>query len=120
VTHWATCVVAVLYVASLLTGGGRSDAPAPVVAIGLLASSELASWSIDSRRRGTDDLSAHVQRLRSIGLVIAAALALAALAESASSFSAGGTVLAALATVAVLLGVAALGMLMWRSAAHPR
>jgi hypothetical protein len=102
-----------------VTATNRVDAWAPLVAVGLLSSTELAGWSIDSRRRGRDDLGVHLQRLRSMALVLAAALVFAALVQGASSFGTGGTLLSGLATVAVLLGVAAFCMLMWRSRPRP-
>jgi hypothetical protein len=119
VTHWATGLVAAAYVASLLTTTNRVDAWAPLVAVSLLASTELAGWSIDSRRRGRDDLGVHLQRLRSIALVLAAALALAAVVQGAASFGTGSLLLSGLATLAVLLGVAEFCMLMWRSRPRP-
>jgi hypothetical protein len=119
VTYWATGLVATAYVASLLTTTNRVDAWAPLVAVSLLSSTELAGWSIDSRRRGGDDLGVHLQRLRSMALVIAAALAFAAVVQGAASFGTGGTLLSGLATLAVLLGVAAFCMLMWRSRTRP-
>lgn len=114
-THWATGLVATAYVASLLTATNRVDSWAPLVAAGLLASSELAGWSIDSRRRGRDELGVHLRRLQSVALVVAAALVFAAVVQGAGSFGTGGTLLSGLATIAVLLGVAAFCMLMWRS-----
>jgi hypothetical protein len=119
VTHWATGLVATAYVASLLTTTNRVDAWAPLVAVSLLSSAELAGWSIDSRHRGRDDIGVHLQRLRSMALVLAAALAFAAVVQGAASFGTGGTFLSALATLAVLLGVAAFCMLMWRSRHRP-
>ena len=119
-THWATGLVAIAYVASLLTLANRVDVWSPLVAAGLLASTELAGWSIDSRRRGRDELGVHLGRLRSVMLVLAAALVFAALVQGAASFGTGGTLLAGLATIAVLLGVAAFCMLMWRSRPPPR
>ena len=119
VTHWATGLVATAYMASLLITTNRVDAWAPLVAVSLLSSTELAGWSIDSRRRGRDDLGVHLQRLRSMALVLAAALALAAVVQGAASFGTGGTLLSGLASLAVLLGVAAFCMLMWRSRPRP-
>jgi len=58
----------------------------------------------------------HIGRIRSIALEITAALALVLVVETANGFGAGGTVSAAIATAAVLLGTAAICLLMWRSA----
>jgi hypothetical protein len=116
----AAGLVAMTYVAALLIATNRVDEWAPLVAVGLLSSAELASLSIDSRRRGRDDLGVHLERLRSIAVVLAAALGLAALVQGAATFGTGGTVLTGLAPVAVLLGVAAFCMLMWRSWPRPR
>jgi len=113
---WATGGLAAAYVGSLLYRAAPPDPRSALVVVALLLSSELASWSIDSRRRAADDIVVHIGRLRSIALEITAALALVLVVETANGFGAGGTASAAIATAAVLLGTAAICLLMWRSA----
>jgi hypothetical protein len=111
---WAVAGLAATYVASLLYRGAAPDAWSALVAIGLVLSSEMASWSIDSRRRGTDDGAVHALRLITIASALAAALLLVVVVQAAGDFGGGGITSVALATVAVVLGVGAVCLLMWR------
>jgi hypothetical protein len=113
--QWTVAGVAVAYVAALLYRSAATDALSPLIAVGLLLSSELASWSIDSRRRGLDDLVVHVGRVRSLAIAIVAALALVVVVQAAEQVGGGGSVAAALATAAVLVGTGAVCLLMWKT-----
>ena len=110
--HWGVGLVGGSYVASVVVVGGDPDAWSPVFAVALLASSELAGWSVDSRRRGRDDLAVHLIRLRTVVLIAAAALVLALLTLGAGSVGVGSDVLPALAVGALLASVAGLCALM--------
>ena len=116
--YWAVGVVAAAYVASVVVTG-PPDPWSIATAIALLLSAELASWSIDSRRRGRDDVAAHAARLRTIVIVSVAGFALALLAQDAAIFGPGGTGTAGVAVVAVLAAIVALGVMLWRSASPP-
>ena len=115
--QWTAGGLAAAYVGSLLIRSAAPDQWSPLVAVDILLSAELASWSIDSRRRGQDDLVVHLGRLRWIALGLVAALALVVVLEAAEQLGGGGTAAAGLATIAVLVGVGAVCMLMWRSRA---
>lgn len=110
--HWGIGVIAGCYVASVLIVGSAPDWWSPAIAVALLASSELAGWSIDSRRRGRDDLAVHLIRLRFVALLAAAAIALAFLTEGAWMVGGGGDVVPALAIGALLASVAGVCALM--------
>ena len=112
--QWAAGAVGAAYVASLLYRGAAPDQWSALVAIGLLVSSEMASWSIDSRRRGEDDIAVHLLRLRSIALAVAAALILVVIVQAAGQVGGGGAGSAAIATGAVLGGVGVICLLLWR------
>ena len=112
--YWGVGLVGATYVASLFVRPERFDQSGVLYAVALLASAELSSWSIDSRRRGLDDLAVHIHRLRAIALALAAGIALAAVAEGAASFGAGGTLVAAVASAAVVAAVVATSVLVWR------
>jgi hypothetical protein len=112
--QWAIGGLAAVYVGSLLYRTAAPDQWSPLVAIALLLSGEMASWSIDSRRRGGDDLGVHLLRLRSIALAVAAALFLVLVVQAAGQLGGAGTVSAALATGAVLAGVGLTCLLWWR------
>ena len=112
---WGAGIIATTYVASLLYRGAPPDQWSALVAAGLLLSSELASWSIDSRGRGADDLMVHAGRLRAIALETTIALALVLVVQTASQFGGGGTMAVAVATAAVLTGAGAICLLIWRS-----
>lgn len=105
-------MLACCYVLAALVGGDTPDAWAPVFAVALLVSSELAGWSIDCRRRGRDDLGVHVIRLRTVALIATAALMLALLTDRAGHVGVGGDVVPALAVGALLASVAGLCALM--------
>ena len=113
---WGAGGIAATYVGALLYRSAAPDAWCPLVAAGLLLSCEVASWSIDSRRRGLDDLTVHAGRFGAIALVICVSLALVLVVQTSSHVGGGGTASVALATVAVLVGAAAISLLMWRSA----
>ncbi|HET9782128.1 MAG TPA: hypothetical protein VFR33_10145 [Candidatus Dormibacteraeota bacterium] len=115
--QWALGGLAALYVGSLLYRAAAPDPWGALVAVGLLLSSEMAGWSIDSRRRGRDDFAVHALRLRTVALVIAAALALVVVVQAAGETGGFGTASAALAAVAVLAAVGVVCLLMWRSRA---
>ncbi|HET7339311.1 MAG TPA: hypothetical protein VFK22_07165 [Candidatus Dormibacteraeota bacterium] len=112
--QWGIGGLAAVYVGSLLYRGAGPDQWSVLIAIGLLASGEMASWSIDSRRRGSDDIAVHLLRLRAIALAVAAALALGVVVQTAAQLGGGGAASAALATGAVLVGVAVICLLLWR------
>ena len=109
---WGIGLVGGCYVASSVVVGGRPDAWAPVVAVALLVSSELAGWSIDCRRRGRDDLAVHAIRLRTTALIATAALVLAFLTDAAGIAGPGGDVAPPLAVGALLVSVAGFCALM--------
>lgn len=109
--HWGVGLVGASYVASVVVVG-EPDLWSPAIAVALLLSSELAGWSIDSRRRGRDDLAAHWIRLRTLVVIAAAALVLAFLTDGAGSIGVGSDVLPALAVGALLATVAGLCALM--------
>lgn len=110
--HWGIGVIAGCYVASVVIVGGTPDWWSPVIAVALLVSSELAGWSIDSRRRGRDDLAVHVIRVRTVVLLGAAAFVLAFLTHGAGLVGGGGDVVPALAVGALLASVAGFCALM--------
>lgn len=112
--EWAIGLLAAVYVASLLYRAAAPDQWGALVAIALLVSGEMASWSIDSRRRGRDDLGVHLLRLRSIALAVGAALVLVVVVQAAGQLGGLGIASAALATGAVLAGVGVVCLLWWR------
>ncbi len=111
--YWAVAVVAGFYVASTMLAGPL-DAWAIFVATGLLLSSELAGWSIDSRRRARDDLAVHGARLRTVVVFLVIAFALAFVVQDAATLASGGVVSAGAAMAALLGTVAVVCMLAWR------
>ena len=112
IAHWGIGLLGGSYVASALVGGVNADWWSPAIAVALLVSSELAGWSIDSRRRGRDDLAVHVIRLRTVALIATAAVVLALLTHGAGLVGAGGDVVPALAVGALLASVAGFCALM--------
>ena len=110
--HWGIGLVGACYVASVVIVGGGPDAWSPVMAVLLLVSSELASWAVDSRRRGRDDLAVHAIRLRTVLLIATGALVLAFVTFGAGSVGVGSDVLPALAVGALLASLAGLVALM--------
>lgn len=114
-THWAIGLMAACYVVSLFFRTESLDPWAPLVAAGLLASSELAGWAIDSRRRGRDDLAVHLERLRSVALEIAAALALVVVVQASWTFGGGGALAVGLAAVSVVFATGVICLLIWRT-----
>lgn len=115
VVQWAVGGVAAAYIGSLLYRQAAPDPWSPLLAAGLLLSSEMASWSIDSRRRGEDDGAVHALRLRAIAIALGVALLLVVVVPAAGELGSGGIASAGLATVAVLAGIGAVCLLMWRS-----
>jgi hypothetical protein len=111
--YWAVAVVAGFYVASTMLAGAP-DAWAISVATALLLSSELAGWSIDSRRRGRDDLAVHGARLRTVVLFLVIAFALAFVVQDAAALASGGVVSAGAAMAALIGTVTVVCMLAWR------
>lgn len=110
--HWGVGLIGVSYVASTLVIGGGADSWAPAMAVILLVSSELAGWSIDSRRRGRDDLAVHALRLRTVVVIATVAGVLAFVTHGSGSVGAGGDALPALAVGALLASLAGLCALM--------
>jgi len=107
---WALAALGGAYAVSLVAHGSAIDPRAPLVALGLFASGELASWSLQERyARATPRAITAARALAVTGLALAG-LAAAALVLSASAVPAGNglawTVLGAAAAVAVL-GLAA-------------
>jgi hypothetical protein len=115
--HWGVGVVGATYVASLFLRQAELGQSGVLVAAALLAAAELASWSIDSRRRGRDDLTAHIHRLRGVSLLLAVGVALAAVVEGASGFGFGEAGMTGPASAAVVGGVLVTCLLAWRRAA---
>lgn len=111
---WGVGVVAATYVGSLYLRNLDFDPLSLLVALALLASSELAQWSTDSRVASIDEVSVHLKRAWWITIVLGLALALGALVEGFAVVGSLGTVAAAAATVAVLLGLALLTLAVWR------
>jgi hypothetical protein len=112
---WAVGALAAAYVALLVYRAAAPDAWSALIAVGLLLSSEMASWSIDCRGRGRDDAAVHALRLRAIAIALGVALVLVVVVQAAGDVGGGGIASEALATVAVLLGVGAVCLLMWRN-----
>lgn len=112
--YWGVGLAGATYVASLFVRPERFDQSGVLYAVALLASAELSSWSIDSRRRGLDDLAVHIHRLRAIALALAAGIAMAAVADGAANIGAGGTLVAAAASAAVVAAVVVTSVLVWR------
>jgi hypothetical protein len=117
VARWGVGVVAATYVGALVLRPEAGDLSGVLAAAALLGAAELSSWSIDSRRRGLDDLTVHFHRLRAIALVLAIGIGLAAVVEGAAYLGSGGTVLVGLASAGVVAGVAVTCVLVWRGAA---
>lgn len=110
--HWGIGLLGGCYVGSALVGGLSPDWWSPAFAVALLVSSELAGWSIDSRRRGRDDVAVHVIRLRTLALIATGALVLALVTHGAGLVGGGGDVVPALAVGALLASVAGFCALM--------
>lgn len=115
IAYWGVGVVAGFYVASTILVGGL-DAWGISTAVALLLSGELAGWSIDSRRRGRDDLAVHGRRLLAILLMVGVGFALAFIVQDSAIFAAGGVVSAGAALVALLGVVAVICLFAWRFA----
>jgi hypothetical protein len=103
---WALIVLGIVYTVSLMVHGRGVDSAAPLVAVGLLACTELASWSLDERYPVAAEpavLRAHVWALAAL---LAAGLAASALVVALSAAPAGAglawTVLGAAAAVLVV------------------
>ncbi|HEY2542810.1 MAG TPA: hypothetical protein VGH92_07115 [Gaiellaceae bacterium] len=96
----------VAYAVALVVHGSRVDDAAPLVAVGLLLSAELASWSVDARLRIPAERA--VVRARALALfgLAFAAIALSALAVALAAAPAGSglawTLLGAASAVAVI------------------
>lgn len=110
----AVAATAAGYVGSLYLRGVSFDAGSPLAAVGLLASSELAHWSIDARVPSLDDIEVHFQRGRSIALLLAGVMALVAILDAAAAIGPGGAIFAVPATAALLLGLGLAGRIAWR------
>jgi hypothetical protein len=110
----AVAAAAAGYIGSLYLRGISFDTGSPLMAVGLLAASELAHWSIDARVRSLDDVEVHFQRGRSIVLLLAGAMVLVAILDAAAAIGPGGAVLAVPATAALMLGLGLAGRIAWR------
>lgn len=100
---WGIGLVAAAYIGSLYTRGLGFDAWSLLVALALVAASELAHWSIDSRLPALDDVSVHVDRAVATGAALALCLVPAVIVEAAAALGSGGLVAGVAALVAVLL-----------------
>lgn len=105
---WAVGVVAAAYVGSLYLRGAGFDPWSVPVGVTLLASSELAHWSNDSRVRSLDEIRVHTSRALAIIVVLAIVLAFAAIVEGAADLGSRGIAAAIVATAALLSGLVGL------------
>src|SRR5207302_4772011 len=86
---WALVLVAMAYLVSLLVHGRGVDGAAPLVAVGLLACAELATWSLDERHPVAAEPAVVWARVRALAALLAAGFAASALVVALSAASAG-------------------------------
>ena len=107
---WAIACLGGAYALSLVAHGSAIDPRAPLVALGLVACAELASWSLQERYARKTPAAITFARAFAVVALALSGLAAAALVLSVSALPAGNgiawTVLGAAAAVAIL-GVAA-------------
>ena len=111
---WGAAVVAAAYIGSLYPREIGFDAASVVVGLALLASSELAHWSIDCRVPSVDDMAVHTNRAIALVVVLAIALAAAAMVVAAAALGTGGAAAGVIAVAAVVLSVILLVLAAWR------
>ena len=110
---WPAGLLAAAYAVSIVVHGRSVDGGAPLVAVGLLLTGELAAWSMDERHRIPAERSIVLGRASALGLLAFSGLAVAGLVVALAGTSAGGGVawtlagsVAAVAAVAVGVGLA--------------
>lgn len=107
---WAIACIGGAYALSLVAHGSTIDPRAPLVALGLFACAELASWSLQERSVRATPRAIAAARTLAVAALGLSGLAAAALVLAVSAVPAGRgvawTVLGAAAAVAIL-GVAA-------------
>jgi hypothetical protein len=107
---WALLLGGAAYAIALLVHGRSVDEAAPLVAAGLLLSSELAAWSLDARWPVAADRAVVLSRATALAGLCLAGLAAGALVVGLAAAPVGGgvawTTLGAVAAVLVV-GVAA-------------
>ncbi|HET8895400.1 MAG TPA: hypothetical protein VFM96_15025 [Gaiellaceae bacterium] len=107
---WAIACLGGAYALSLVAHGSAIDPRAPLVALGLFACAELASWSLQERHARATPHAITGARAFAVAALALSGLAAAALVLAISAVPAGNgvawTVLGAAAAVAIL-GVAA-------------
>ena len=100
------------YVLAIYAGSRELDQGVPLVAAGLLACGELATWSLEERLPVAADRGLLVARARAVAALVGAGLAASALVLAVSAAPVGGglawTVLGAAAAVVALAVVARL------------
>ena len=98
------------YVVALYAGEHVLDQGVPLVAAGLLACAELATWSLEERLPVAADRGLLVARARAVGILVGSGLAASALVLAVTAAPVGGglawTVLGAVAAVVALAVVA--------------
>lgn len=109
---WALGVAGVVYVVAIVVAGRHVDATAPVVAVLLLLSGELAAWSFDERLHIRADASLAWRRTAAVGVLGLAGLAAAALVVALSAASGGHGLAWSIAGAAAAVAAAGLGVLL--------
>ena len=102
---WVVIPLGIGYTVSLLLHGSHIDGGAPLVAVGLLLCTELASWSVDERQAIPAERAVLVARAFALALLALAGLAAATLVVAFSLVPASGlawTLLGAAASVGVV------------------
>ena len=106
----AILLLAAAYVVALYAGRRPLDEGVPLVAAGLLACAELATWSLEERRPVATDRGLLVARARAVAILVGAGLAASGLVLFVTVAPVGGglawTVLGAAAAVVALAVVA--------------
>jgi hypothetical protein len=102
----AVLMLGAAYVLALLAGRHGLDQGAPLVAVGLLACTELATWSVDERPHVPGSRALALARARGIGILLggglAASVAVVAVAGASFGSGLGWTMLGAGAAVLVV------------------
>jgi hypothetical protein len=108
-------LLGVSYVVGLLVGRHVLDEAAPLVAAALLLCAELATWSLEERKRVHAERRFWVARARAVAFLVLGGLAAAALVVAVAATPYGGglawTVLGAAAAAAVVVMIARLTVL---------
>jgi hypothetical protein len=110
---WAIGLLVVAYCVELVVRGRHLDDAAPLVAVGLFLSAELAAWSIDERLAIPAERAVVLARALALGALAFVSLAVAALAVGLAATPTGSglawTVLGAASAVGVVGAAVALG-----------